>query len=1596
MLTPSDGARPRMRMYVFDANVLRYVDVVSPANIAGRRTNVGNAQFGQQVFNLTKQVVQPTVPSGCNVGEYAGVAGKFVLVDRQPTSGAGSCSIGTKLGHAMTAGAAGFILVNLSTTPNTAVTVTGSLPTFTIPFLSVTWNDAAGIKTELAVPNVVTATMRRDAPGADRDGTIDNQIIAHEWGHYLSNRLIGDANGINNQQAGGMGEGWGDFSSMILSVRADDISVPSNANWAGVYAMAGYVTSGGEENNGYYYGIRRYPYSTDLMKNPLTFKHIQNGNPLPVGPPVNGGADGANNSEVHNTGEVWATMLWECYAALLRDTLGGSPRLTFQQAQDRMRLYLVTSLKMTPVSPTFTEARDAVLAAAGANDPVDYSRFLQAFAKRGIGIGAVSPDRFDGNNATVTESFVSGKDLQFIAATLDDTPASCDHDGVLDNGETGKLTIALKNSGDANLGPISTTVTSSSPGVTVLNGGNLTFPASVPGGQTTATINVTLNGALNTVQQLNFTLTYGDPTLIVPTTRMQALSFRANTNITAANTATDTVESPTVLWTTGHGTGCDTTSGACLVSVAPFVRREVTAIQHEFFGADASVGVDEYLISPVFTVNGGGSFNVQFDHSWGFEFDSGGNYDGGVIEMSVNGGAYADIGTSAYNGTILNYSGNVNPLKGRQGFVKNSAGTVHTSLTQAVAPGSTVRIRFRLGTDNSFGADGWHIDNVAFGGVVETPFDTLVADSGCLLCPSDIAVNNDPNQCGAVVNYVKPTVGTVVCSPNTGSFFPVGMTTVTCSSNAAPNCTFKVTVTDAQLPTVTCPPNQSSQAAPGQTSLVVNYPAPTANDNCPGATASCTPPSGTAFPVGTTTVTCKATDAANNMSPTCSFTVNVCSAVTLGSLANGQAGAAYNQSAAASPAGSYTYQVTSGSLPQGLTLDPNTGAVTGTPTQVGSFNFRITATGSCSGFRDYVISIACGTITLPASLTSGTVGTAYNQSVTASPAGTYSYTVTSGTLPGGLSLNSSTGAITGTPTTAGSFSFSISAAAGICSGIGSYTLVIACPTTTLSPSSLPGGNVGVAYSQTLSVTPAGTYSFSVLTGTLPSGLNLNASTGVISGTPSATGTATFTIQALAANGCSTTQNYTVAITCPTVSVSPATLPNGTTGTAYSQTISATPAGGNYVYVVSSGSLPGGLSLNSSTGVLSGTPTTNGTFNFSVTATGFGSCASAPQSYSIIIGGGGCPTITLPDIASTGTIGSPYNQSAAASPSAYYTYSLTGTTPPGVTFYNAAALLYGYPTTNGSYTFTITATDSNNCTGSKIYTITIGGAFAHAVTNDFDGDGKSDLVVWRGKQSQWEIAGSADGKSQVVQLGEAFDPVSDVMACADYDGDGKYDLAFYRRAAGQWLIRSGKDGAALTEQWGIAGDVPVSADYDGDGKADLAVWRESESTWYIKRSSDGQTQTELFGANGMLFRDVPVPADYDGDGKTDLAVFRQGIRQGGHWYIKQSSDGQVIEKEWGLSRDVPVVADYDGDGKADIAVWRASDNNWYVLRSSDGQANATLWGIAKLGDVPMVGDYDGDGKADFAVWRSGDSTWYIRGSRDEVVLTRSQGQAGTLR
>jgi hypothetical protein len=727
MSTPSDGGRPRMQMYNFP-NKSNVNEITAPADIAGLRT-MGISMPGVQTFDVTADVVLATFDASLNVTNAAALAGKIAMFNFQDTG-----SFSTKISRLSTqTTAAAVLMVYTSAAATSVANITGFNTIWNKPIATISFNSAAPIKTKLALPATVTMRMHRFA---DRDGTLDNQIVFHEWGHYISNRLISNSAGLSNNQGRSMGEGWGDFNAMMLTVRENDTAIPSNATWGGVYALATYATSGvpftGALNHGYYLGIRRTPYSTDMVNyNAFTFKHITNGQALPVGPPV---ATGGVNAEVHNSGEVWANTLWECYASLLRDTQGVTPRMNFQQAQDRMKMYLVASMAITPPSPTFLEARDAVLAAAYATDNTDYLEFWAAYAKRGMGVGAVAPDRASTTHAGVVESFIVAPDVMVTAGTqLDDSVASCDADGVLDAGEYGKLTIVIKNVGSATLTGTTASVASTTAGVTFPNGNTVNFPASDPLSTVATSINVALAPGTAGIQQLDFQITVSDPA--ITGSRNGTASFRGNTDIIAASSATDNVEAATMA-TTPWSLDFD----AVLGNIAPFSILTVNPLSHQWFGPNGGAPADNRLVSPVFTVDGSGSATMQFDHTWSFE----NLFDGGVIEMSVNGGAYSDVGVNGggtagcYNASPLLIAGGTNPLNGRPAFTGTQAVSQHCTINRAIAPGSTVRFRFRTGADDNTAGTGWKIDNIAFTGVVETPFATLVADTGCVISTSTV------------------------------------------------------------------------------------------------------------------------------------------------------------------------------------------------------------------------------------------------------------------------------------------------------------------------------------------------------------------------------------------------------------------------------------------------------------------------------------------------------------------------------------------------------------------------------------------------------------------------------------------------------------------------------------------------------------------------------------------------------------------------------------------------------------------------------------------------------------------------------------------
>lgn len=748
MSTPADGGSPQMQMYYFHPLGVPSFSVESPASAVGRR-RTGVPSFGPATYDVAQPVVYAAPRSACTaLTNGATVAGRIVLVDREAPSGEDGCSVTTKLLNIAAAGAGGIVLVNYSAWPDAIYTPTESISGFETPFLTIAFNEAVSIKTELDAGTAVVGRMRAEA-GEQRDGAIDNQLVAHEWGHYLTARLVGDANGLSPSQARGLAEGWSDFVSLLLTVREDDTGNPGNATWNGVYPIGTYTYSGGADggnNDGYYFGHRRVPYSTDFAKNALTFKHIQHGEALPTSAPIR--VTTSSNVSPHHAGEIWATMLWECYAALLRETQGASPRLTFAEARTRMKQYLVASLKVTPSTPTFVEARDALLAVAAANDVADYVLFLQAFARRGAGIGAVAPDRYTRLNSPVVESYESGSDARFVSHLVSDS-GGCDGDGILDAGETGELTLTLRNVGTVALDGAAVTVTSPSSGVTFPGGNSVTVPSWPPHGSVTVTVPVAL-GAVTGIQYVEYTAQVAHDSMEVGprTTTFQTV---ANADEIHDATATDTVDTSFTRWTTSFGTE---------KPVLPW-RRIVSGSRSVWYGAAPATISDERLESPSVTVDSRGLLRLEFDRYHVLQGAC------GVVEMSRNGGEWEDIGLPVYDSHTFHSI--ANPLANRRCF--GIAVDVHTVLVPPVDPGDKVRVRFRIGTASTSPAWGWELDSITFSGVLETPFSSLVADEGCVKPTfTHVVATQAPSKSGTAVTFLA-TVAAAGAPAGTVTFF---------------------------------------------------------------------------------------------------------------------------------------------------------------------------------------------------------------------------------------------------------------------------------------------------------------------------------------------------------------------------------------------------------------------------------------------------------------------------------------------------------------------------------------------------------------------------------------------------------------------------------------------------------------------------------------------------------------------------------------------------------------------------------------------------------------------------------------------------------
>ncbi len=446
--------------------------------------------------------------------------------------------------------------------------------------------------------------------------------------------------------------------------------------------------------------------------------------------------------------------------------------------------------------------------------------------------------------------------------------------------------------------------------------------------------------------------------------------------------------------------------------------------------------------------------------------------------------------------------------------------------------------------------------------------------------------------------------------------------------------------------------------------------------------------SGTPTAAGTSTVTLSATNSTGTGNATLTLTITVgAPVVTSATTANGTVGTAFSYQIIATNSPT-SYGATG--LPAGLSVNTTSGLISGTPTAAGTSTVTLSATNSTgTGNATLTLTNTVGApVVTSATSANGTVGTAFSYQIIATNSPT-SYGATG--LPAGLSVNTTSGLISGTPTAAGTSTVTLSATNASGTGHATLTLTIAVAAPVITSATTANGTVGTAFSYQITATNTPT-SYGA-TG-LPAGLSVNTTSGLISGTPTASGTSTVTLSATNSTGTGqATLTLTVAVAAPVITS--ATTANGTVGTAFSYQITATNSPTSY----GATGLPAGLSVNTTSGLISGTPTASGTSTVTLSATNAGGTGHATLTLTIAVA---APVITSATTAS-GTVGTAFSYQITAT-NTPTSYGATGL-PAGLSVNTTSGLISGTPTTAATSTVTLSATNAGG-TGQATLTLTI--------------------------------------------------------------------------------------------------------------------------------------------------------------------------------------------------------------------------------------------------------------------------------------------------
>jgi uncharacterized repeat protein (TIGR01451 family) len=843
---------------------------------------------------------------------------------------------------------------------------------------------------------------RFTGPTIDRDGDLDAEILMHELTHGTSNRLIGNGDGLLWNSGGGMGEGWSDFVALSLlnHTNADN---PDAQYASGAYAT--YKLAGFAYTDNYVYGIRRFPYSTDNSVNPLTWADVDDvTNDLSGGLPPGLLTNLFNDNggfEVHNVGEIWALTLWEVRSRIIADPAGANGDVP--TGNQTMLQIVIDAMKLTPINPSFTEARDALIDAdCATNACANEQSIWDGFADRGLGYNAVAPLEQGGGAAVganfghigIGESFAAPY-LDVQTTTIDDSLGN--NNGAIEPGEPIKITVKLKNpwrNASKNVAGALATLTSTTSGVLIIDGSSIYPAIPAQGSADGDTFLISVPTSATCGQSLRFTITS------TSTLGIRAVDFVLRVGQAAGNGAP-------ITYTRTPGAPIGIPDGT------PRGVSDTLTITDDYEIADLNFRVDNIqhtytgdLTAMLKAPNGYGT-DLIFARGifFGAAFADGDNFINTVIDdQSTNDLNQAPPTSAPFTGDWLPaFNSPIWNLFGDPNFAPDPVGQLSRVNGLSTRGTWTIRVSDEFDLDTGT-INAWSliVTPKAFTCAAFTPVANV---TGTKTASGTFAQNGNITYTVTLTNN-----GSATQADNAGHEFtdvlPPQLTLVsaTASSGTAVATTGTNTVTwDGSIPllggSVTITINATVKPDAG--GLLVSNQGSISYDgdgNNTNEASGVTDDPGTAAPNDPTVISI------------------ACPTITLSALPDGTYNTAYSQTITASGGnGPYTFAVTSGTLPGGLTLTP-AGLLSGTPTAAGVFNFTVTATDShsCTGSQAYSLTInkAATTTTVTSSVNPSFIGqnvtfTATVSSSAGTPTGSVQFKVDGSNAGAPVALNAS-------------------------------------------------------------------------------------------------------------------------------------------------------------------------------------------------------------------------------------------------------------------------------------------------------------------------------------------------------------------------------------------------------------------------------------------------------------------------------------------------------------------------------------------------------------------------------------------------------------